>query len=46
MNKGWVNRRTDETLHTLLNREFGQNILLREDCGFQDCYFADGKLED
>lgn len=45
MSKGWVNRRTDETLHTLLDREIGQYVLQKEECGFQNCYFADGQLE-
>ncbi len=39
--RSWVYRHTNESLHSLLNREIGKNILKLSDPGFETCYLGE-----
>ena len=38
--ESWIYKHTNESLHSLLEREIGQDLLKMSDAGFMNCYFA------
>ena len=38
--ESWIYKHTNESLHSLLEREIGQDLLNMSEAGFLNCYFA------